>query len=189
MKSTSKIAASDANDARLRDGDLASRLKLLLINKTPDRGRFSALETLTLIPAATWRTWWTRGAVPSGALVEAAAKCWPQHAYWLVTGKTDIRCGHDMPSTEGTAAQGYVSNWPESSCLLKPNIQTGFSHEYLKLTMELNENGDTQSASFQLKKDSLDSLAKRRKEEISKNFDIPLLLESRGHVNNGDQEN
>lgn len=189
MKSTSNSAASDANDIRLRDGDLASRLKLLLLNKTPDRGRFSALETLTLIPAATWRTWWTRGAVPNGSLVEAAAKCWPQHAYWLVTGKTDIRCGHGMPSTEGTAAQGYVSNWPEADCLIKPNIQSGYSQEYLKLTVELDENGDTQSASFQLKKDSLDSLAKRRKAEICKNFDVPLLLESKANASNGTQEN
>ena len=38
---------------------------------------YSSLEANTDIPAATWRTWWNRGGVPGGQLVEAAAKTWP----------------------------------------------------------------------------------------------------------------
>lgn len=188
MKSTTKANPEEVFDARLRDGDLASRLKLLLITETPDRGRFSQLETQTGIAAATWRTWWTRGAVPSGALVEAVAKCWPHYAYWLITGRTDIRCGHEMPSTEGTAAQGYISNWPEGGIYKEHRIQTGYSRKYLKLTLELDESSDPLSADFRVQKAPLDLIVKQRQEEIDQNFNVPLRLESEKQKSNGTEE-
>lgn len=160
----------------LRQNSLATRLKLLLMAETKERGRYSSLEVDTGIPATTWRTWWNRGGAPGGQLVEAAGKKWPQFAFWLVTGHTDIRCGHDMPSL-ALAAKGYISNWPEDATVRSKDIKNGYSQQYLKLSVQLDGTETHTSVEGQLKVETLRIASTRRKEEIAKNFEIPLLFE------------
>lgn len=160
----------------LRENTLSTRLKLLLLAETKERGRYSELEAGTGIPAATWRTWWTRGGAPGGLLVEAVAKRWPQFAYWLVTGRTDVRCGHDMPAL-ASEAQGYISNWPEEASQRNKRIKNGYSREYLKLSVQVSgaeSNGDVSEV---MRTEALIVASSRRRDEISKNFDVPLAIE------------
>lgn len=177
MKSTTSTTSSENFDQVLRENSVSTRLKLILIAETKERGRFSQLEGITGIPAATWRTWWTRGSVPSGALVEAVAKHWPHFAYWLVTGQTDVRCGHDMPNLQGTGAQGYISNWPEETTMREKAIRSDYSREYLKTAMELDEANKVSQVAYTLKSASLRLISEKRHQEISKNFDVKLSYE------------
>lgn len=167
----------DKLDLSLRENTLATRLKLILITQTKERGRFSLLEGLTGIPAATWRTWWMRGGTPSGSLVEAAAKNWPEFAYWLVTSTTDIRCGHDMPDMASTLAQGYVTNTPEESFARIQSIRSDFSKQYLKLTQEAVTDSEKDSVRKTINWASLRAITAKRKEEIASNFEIKLMYE------------
>ena len=177
MKSTTNTTPNEHFSQGLRENSVSTRLKLILITETKERGRFSQLEGVTGIPAATWRTWWTRGSVPSGALVEAVAKHWPHFAYWLVTGHTDVRCGHDMPSLSGTAAYGYISNWPEESTAREDTIEHDYSRAYLKTAIELDETNKKSNAAFTVKASSLRLIAQKRLQEIGANFDVKLAYE------------
>jgi hypothetical protein len=152
---------------------LSTRLKLLLLAETKERGRYSELEVFTGIPAATWRTWWTRGGTPNGALVEAAAKQWPQFAFWLVTGHTDVRCGHDMPNL-APAAQGYISNWPEEATARNKKISNKYGQTYLKLLVQINDVERTIDVEHEIRWETLRTVASRRAQEIAKNFAVPL---------------
>lgn len=74
-----------------------SRMRLLILAKTPDKKRFEALGHLTGLSDATWRTWWRRDTAPSGVLIESIAKCWPEYAFWLVTGLDGTQVDHLKP--------------------------------------------------------------------------------------------
>lgn len=160
----------------LRKNSLATRLKLLLMAETKERGRYSSLEADTGIPAATWRTWWNRGGAPGGQLVEAAGKKWPQFAFWLVTGHTDIRCGHDMPSL-APAAKGYISNWPEEWTARSQAIKNGYCQQYLKLSTQIDGTETATDIEAQMRVEALRIASTRRREEIAKNFETPLAFE------------
>lgn len=92
---------------------ISARLRLLATAKTPEKKRFEGLEQETGIPSATWRTWWRREGTPSGQIIEAAAKAWPEHAFWLVTGITDVEAGHTMP-TPPPLVRAYIDPFPET---------------------------------------------------------------------------
>lgn len=160
----------------LQTNCLSTRLKLLLLAETKERGRYSELEVFTGIPAATWRTWWTRGGTPNGALVEAAAQHWPQFAFWLVTGCTDVRCGHDMPDL-APIAQGYISNWPEESTLRNKKLSNKYGRTYLKLLVQADDVERATDVEHEMRWDTLRTVASRRAQEIAKNFDVALDFE------------
>ena len=160
----------------LRENSLSTRLKLLLLAETKDRGRYADLEVSSGISAATWRTWWNRGGAPNGSLVEATAKRWPQFAYWLVTGHTDIRCGHDMPAL-APEARGYISNWPEEGSTRNRAIKNGYSQEYLKLSNQLDGTETASDVESVMKHEALRIASIRRKEEIARNFEVQMSFE------------
>lgn len=170
----------------LRENTLSTRLKLLLLAETKERGRYAELEVASGIPAATWRTWWTRGGAPGGLLIEAVAKRWPQFAYWLVTGRTDVRCGHDMPAL-APEARGYISNWPEEASQRSKLIKTGYSREYLKLSVQVSDAGSNGDVTEVMRTEALIVAANRRRDEISKNFDVPLAIEELQELAFGNQ--
>lgn len=174
-KANSKQPVASAHHD-LQQNCLGTRLKLLLMAETRERGRYSELEVFTGVPAATWRTWWTRGGAPSGGLVEAAAKQWPQFAFWLVTGNTDVRCGHDMPAL-APIAQGYVSNWPEEATVRNKRISNEYSQTYLKLLVQVDDVEHTTNVEHELRWETLRTVASRRQQEIANNFKVPLDFE------------
>lgn len=70
------------------------RAKALIDAKTSRSSRFQELSEITGISRESWKTYWNRGTKISGDMVEALAKAWPQHAFWLTTGITDAERGH-----------------------------------------------------------------------------------------------
>jgi hypothetical protein len=161
----------------LRENNLSNRLKLILCAETIEKGRFPFLESNSGISAATWRTWWTRGGAPNGVLLEAVAKLWPHFSYWLLTGRTDVRCGHDMPKLHASA-QGYISNWPEEGSL-RIKINNSYSREYFKATLAVDgaESSQEDHVKSEIKFEVLKLTAKKRLSEITKNFDTNLVFE------------
>ncbi|MEN3110388.1 hypothetical protein ACFONG_10300 [Uliginosibacterium paludis] len=103
---------------------IGDRLRLLISSQTPEKRRFPLLRELTGVTESTWRTWWSRGGVPSGALVEGAAKTWPEYAFWISTGVEDQQFGHFAPKgcgfpTATRASEEVVKTYFET--LLKAN--------------------------------------------------------------------
>ncbi|MCE3602699.1 hypothetical protein LXA47_03650 [Massilia sp. P8910] len=76
---------------------LAERMKTLIASNTVELKKYKELEELTGITTATWRSWWNRGGAPSGEMIEAVSRIWPEYAFWLVTGISDSNHGHDRP--------------------------------------------------------------------------------------------
>jgi hypothetical protein len=156
---------------KIRNDNIESRLRLLIAAECKQRNKFAYLEGQTEINSATWRTWWTRGGTPNGSLIEASAKIWPHYAYWLATGKTDVRCGHDMPELH-PAAKGYISNWPEEASM-RLEINNNFSREYFKSCLEIqNQNNE---AKKRIAYSSLKMICKEREKEIESNFVTAVL--------------
>jgi hypothetical protein len=118
----------------LRAGTIGSRMKLLILATTPEKRRFPILEGLTGVAENTWRTWWTKGATPSGALVEGVSRAWPEYAFWLASGLTDVEFGHRMPSLHESVV-GYVNNFPEGR-LKRDRV---LAAEYFKVCRELQD--------------------------------------------------
>lgn len=79
---------------------ISQRLKLVIELMVPVKRRFPTLEAHTGISENTWRTWWTRGGIPSATLIEAVGQAWPEFALWLCIGFTDSDHGHIAPNGE-----------------------------------------------------------------------------------------
>lgn len=111
------------------------RLKAIITAETDEAGRFPWLQKHTGISRNTWNTWWKKeNSVPSGELIEAAAKLWPKYAFWLATGVTDRRNGHTYPKTL-TA----VDSWPEFESIKLKRANDYFLHCIQMQDRQFNE--------------------------------------------------
>lgn len=82
---------------------------MLIEDKTPEKRRFAILAQLTGIHEGALRTWWNRGSLPTGTMLEGIAKAWPEHAFWLATGIADEDGGHNPAGTAGGRVAGLVA--------------------------------------------------------------------------------
>lgn len=139
-------------DARKCDS-LAKRLTWLLLSRTDRKARFPSLEKTTGIPKETWRSWWTKQTAPSGPLLEAACKKWPEHCIWLMTGAEDLAYGHVAPRYDGEIAPDGLKNvWIDTQCTSK----------LLQRLIAIHDDGSTQES----EKGRLADLWSMRKAEI-----------------------
>lgn len=79
---------------------LSDRLRRLIDVIVPPTRRFVTLEDQTGVKAETWRTWWNRGGKASAEMVQGVGQGWPEYAFWLVTGTSDLQHGHRSPDDE-----------------------------------------------------------------------------------------
>lgn len=75
------------------------RLKLAIASKTRDRTRYVQLKELTGISGDIWKNFWFDRREPDALMLEAVSRAWPEYAYWLVTGATNVTNGHLCPET------------------------------------------------------------------------------------------
>lgn len=61
------------------------------------RGFWERLSEQTGIPSQRWRSVLARRQKATPVMIEKLAKRWPQYAFWLVTGITDVANGHRAP--------------------------------------------------------------------------------------------
>lgn len=87
---------------------IAERFVELINTKTNESRRFKELEELSSIPAVSWRKAYNKGQRPTTEMLEALARQWPQHAFWLVTGLTDNEFSHTAPNMSGVLDTAYA---------------------------------------------------------------------------------
>lgn len=75
------------------------RMKQVIAAKTRDRSRYVQLKEATSISGDIWKNFWFDRREPDGAMLEALSRAWPEYAYWLATGATDVTSGHLCPET------------------------------------------------------------------------------------------
>lgn len=78
--------------------EIAERFVELINAYTAEGRRFKELEDFSGIPAVSWRKAYNGGQRPTAEMVEALARRWPLHAFWLVTGLTDNEFSHTAPN-------------------------------------------------------------------------------------------
>lgn len=163
---SSKVAQQEEILSALREeakkNTIGSRMKIIVLAMTPDKRRFPTLEDKTGVPENTWRTWWTKGTVPSGNLVAAIGTAWPEFAFWLTTGITDVEYGHRMPPLH-PVVQGYVFNYPEGK-LKKDRL---YAAEYFKVCLEL-QTATTDHHRSEILKNMRIFIMEKRREEVAK---------------------
>lgn len=109
------------------------RLKTVIEAHTNPSKRLKELEELTEIPAATWKTYLTRGLRPSAEMIEAVARAWPDYAYWLACGDTEPERGNFAP---GNVKCDYLCRGKPMEWLTKERI---YKQCFLKNAPELLE--------------------------------------------------
>lgn len=77
--------------------NLSERMRELIVFATDEYRRYKQLEITTGIQADTWKSWFHGRQRPTVEMIESAGKQWPQYAFWLTTGFTDIAHGHIAP--------------------------------------------------------------------------------------------
>lgn len=137
----------------MQKNNIGTRLKALIESQTNEKGRFNELEEQCGISYQTWRSWWHREGVPNGQLIEAAAKLWPNYAYWLATGDSEPEYGNYAPKTATSpfVARGEPKKWRTEKRAYKLNM--------LKKLEEEADFGELQEQLFQDREDPKSSTA------------------------------
>lgn len=78
---------------------IKERLKLAISAKTRDRTRYVQLKEVTGISGDIWKNFWFDRREPDALMLEAVSRAWPEYAYWLATGATNVTGGHLCPET------------------------------------------------------------------------------------------
>lgn len=81
----------------IKTTNISDRFRFLIDVKINQHRKFKELEIVTSVSSGTWRTCWTRKARPSSDMIEALGLLWPEHAFWLITGRCDSEHGHIAP--------------------------------------------------------------------------------------------
>lgn len=84
--------------------NLNDRLKSLVVEYIGEYHRYKQLELLTGISADNWKSWFHGRQRPTVEMIEGAFSQWPQHAFWLATGRADSMNGH-LPLKSGDAIE------------------------------------------------------------------------------------
>lgn len=95
------------------ENTIGDRLKLLLQAKCrlgagrestaakphfAEHGFWLRLAASTSVPSARWRNFFSGNQKVTPPMIDAAAKLWPQHAFWLAAGLVDLDAGHTAPA-------------------------------------------------------------------------------------------
>lgn len=73
---------------------LNDRVRLVVVAVSPERGRPRFLEERTNLPAESWKKFLLERQRATLEMVEAVCREWPEHAFWIATGLTDVEHGH-----------------------------------------------------------------------------------------------
>lgn len=107
---------------------IKERMKQVIAVGTRDRTRYVELKEKTGISGDIWKKFWFNQRQPDAYMIEALARTWPEYAYWLVTGSTDVANGHICPSS--------------AFCFELTNKSLLTSKPFLKLGTELAQDFD-----------------------------------------------
>lgn len=73
------------------------RLIFILLEDGEPRGWWKTFEERTGISSKRWKNVISGYQRATSDMLAAASKCWPQYAFWLMTGLTDSAAGHIAP--------------------------------------------------------------------------------------------
>lgn len=73
---------------------LNERALLAVLAVTPERGRPRFLEERTSVPAESWKKFLLGRQRATLEMLEAVCREWPEYAFWISTGLTDVEHGH-----------------------------------------------------------------------------------------------
>lgn len=76
---------------------LSDRLKSVIEAYIRPYGRYSSLAEKTNIGPESWKSFWHNRQRPTVEMVEVVCSIWPQHAFWVATGRADSANGHTSP--------------------------------------------------------------------------------------------
>lgn len=116
--------------------DISMRLLSLVDSKLANHKNFFAeLEHTTGVDRESWRHWYLKPEVtdPSTRLLRAAFDRWPEHAFWLATGLTDVAAGH-VASDE--SIDEHLSPNRNKELIKKIRLATKYYFECLKQLRE-----------------------------------------------------
>ncbi|WP_139133208.1 hypothetical protein [Pandoraea sp. ISTKB] len=103
---------------------IGDRLKLLISARTDDRLRYVQLETVTGISADRWKNFWFGRKRADAEMIEAASKAWPETAFWLACGATDVQFGHIAGNSENTFPEAPLKqSMPATAEYLRASVR------------------------------------------------------------------
>lgn len=95
--------------------NLAERARFVIATKTPDRGRFRTLADASGISADTWKSFWYGRQRATEEMLAYVCCEWPEMAFWVATGLTDLRHGHVSPPRVGQVEPYPMRSMPKTA--------------------------------------------------------------------------
>lgn len=86
------------------------------------KGFWSMLSAHSTVTSGRWRNFFSGQQKAAPDMIEAAAKLWPQYAFWLATGITDGCNGHVAPTTAVTFPERFYGEDDLSSSYFRQSI-------------------------------------------------------------------
>lgn len=102
---------------------LGERARLVIGLKTPDRGRFRALAEASGISAENWKSFWYGRQRATEDMLSHVFCEWPEMAFWVATGLTDVRHGHVPPPLVGQLESYPLRSMPKTADYYKAAVQ------------------------------------------------------------------
>jgi len=139
--------------------EISKRLEQLIVTKLGEEKNFyAALERTTGVDRETWKHWYLKPNVvdPSVKLLKSAFELWPEHAFWLSTGLTDVGAGHVAPDDK---MNEFLTTQPDHEKIKKVKVATKYYWDCLEqLQVGPTEDKDHQIAVVHFARMRRDSL-------------------------------
>lgn len=122
------------------EGDISTRVREVIEQRTKEKGRVKELERLTGISASSWKNFLNGQQKATIAMVEKISQTFPEVAFWIATGISDDHYGHVTPkwsSTfhyKGRSSSSTVKYFQEE--LIPPSKEQAAAENGLKILAE-----------------------------------------------------
>jgi hypothetical protein len=83
---------------------MKDRIRLMIRAEANPRSPWAHMAELTGITASRWQNFDRGRQRANDEMLEALGLVWPQYAFWLMTGRTDIEHGHLKPRDDARLA-------------------------------------------------------------------------------------
>ncbi|WP_146009755.1 hypothetical protein [Janthinobacterium sp. ROICE36] len=101
---------------------ISDRIRTTIEHKLDGKKRTQTLEASTGIAGETWRKLLSGKQNATLVMLEAVCKQWPEYAFWLATGVSDERYGHQKPRAD-FSAHGQLTESAISSRLFSELVK------------------------------------------------------------------
>lgn len=154
--------------------DFLERFQAVIRHHTTDTRRWTELEKLSEIPAASWNRAFSGKQRPTADMLQTIARLWPEYIFWLMTGVTDAEHGHVACRRSSRSGKSF---YPERPLRQRKAAKKYFLHLIHMFTRMYGDEEVYESDSEELQAHvelTLLKMARRNEENVLNDTEAPI---------------